>query len=57
MKTTLAWLKTHLDTSASLDEIVRTLVMRGLEVESIENRAKDLASFTVARVTAARPHR
>ena len=29
MKTTLSWLKTHLETSASLDEIVRTLVMRG----------------------------
>ena len=56
MKTTLAWLKTHLETSASLDEIVQTLVMRGLEVESIENRAKDLAPFVVARVIAARPH-
>jgi phenylalanyl-tRNA synthetase beta chain len=56
MKTTLAWLKTHLETSASLDEIVRTLVMRGLEVESIENRARDLAAFTVARVIEARPH-
>jgi phenylalanyl-tRNA synthetase beta chain len=56
MKTTLAWLKTHLETSASLDEIVRTLVMRGLEVESIENRAKDLTPFVVARVISARPH-
>ena len=50
MKTTLGWLKTHLDDHAPLDEIVRTLVMRGLEVESIENRAKDLAPFRVARV-------
>lgn len=56
MKTTLAWLKTHLETSASLDEVVRTLVMRGLEVESVENRAKDLASFMVARIIEARPH-
>ena len=43
MKTTLAWLKTHLDTERALDEIVATLVMRGLEVDGIENRAKDLA--------------
>ncbi|HKW53528.1 MAG TPA: phenylalanine--tRNA ligase subunit beta [Stellaceae bacterium] len=56
MKTTLAWLKTHLDTGASFDEIVATLVMRGLEVDSIENRAKDLAPFIVARVVSAEPH-
>jgi phenylalanyl-tRNA synthetase beta chain len=56
MKTTLAWLKTHLDTDASLATIVETLVMRGLEVESIENRAKDLAPFIIARITEARPH-
>jgi phenylalanyl-tRNA synthetase beta chain len=56
MKTTLAWLKTHLDTAATLDQIVETLVMRGLEVDAIENRAKDLAAFTVARVVSAEPH-
>jgi phenylalanyl-tRNA synthetase beta chain len=56
MKTTLAWLKTHLETSASLDEIVKSLVMLGLEVESVENRAKDLAPFIIARVVATRAH-
>ena len=56
MKTTLAWLKTHLDTTASLDEIVQTLIMRGLEIEGIEDRANDLAAFTIARVIEARPH-
>ena len=56
MKTTLGWLKTHLDTSASLDELVRRLVMLGLEVESVENRAKDLAGFVIGRVVDARPH-
>ncbi len=30
--------------------------MRGLEVDAIENRAKDLAAFTVARVVSAEPH-
>ena len=56
MKTTLEWLKTHLETDAPLEEIVATLVMRGLEVESIEDRAKDLAPFTVGRVISAAPH-
>ena len=56
MKTTLGWLKTHLDTSASLDELVRRLVMLGLEVESVENRAKELAGFVIGRVIDARPH-
>ncbi len=32
MKFTLAWLKDHLDTSASLAEIVDTLTRVGLEV-------------------------
>src|ERR1700722_5487503 len=56
MKTTLAWLKTHLETSASLDDIVAKLIMLGLDVESIENRAKNLAAFTVARVISAERH-
>ena len=56
MKTTLAWLKTHLETSATLDEIVKTQVMSGLEVDSIENRAKDLAPFVTARVVSAEQH-
>ena len=56
MKTTLAWLKTHLETGASLEEIVATLVMRGFEVESIDDRARELAPFTVALIAAAEPH-
>ncbi|HXM85010.1 MAG TPA: phenylalanine--tRNA ligase subunit beta, partial [Stellaceae bacterium] len=56
MKTTLAWLKTHLETSTPLDRIVETLAMRGLEVESLEDRAKSLAPFLVARVLNAKRH-
>jgi phenylalanyl-tRNA synthetase beta chain len=56
MKTTLAWLKTHLETTASLDDIAGKLAMLGLDVESIENRAKTLAPFTVARVVSAEQH-
>jgi phenylalanyl-tRNA synthetase beta chain len=56
MKLTLAWLKEHLETTASLDEIVARLVMLGLEVESVTDRAKALAPFRVARVVSAEPH-
>jgi phenylalanyl-tRNA synthetase beta chain len=56
MKITLGWLKEHLETQASLEEIVAKLVMLGLEVESVVDRARTLASFTVARVVSAEPH-
>jgi phenylalanyl-tRNA synthetase beta chain len=56
MKTTLAWLKTHLDSDAKLENIVARLVMLGLEVESVEDRGKALKPFTVARVVSAEPH-
>ncbi len=56
MKTTLSWLKSHIETTASLDDIVKRLVMLGLEVESVADRAKDLAGFTVGYVVEAKPH-
>jgi phenylalanyl-tRNA synthetase beta chain len=56
MKLTLPWLKEHLATDASLEEIVARLTMLGLEVEGIESRGADLAPFTVAEVTAVRRH-
>jgi phenylalanyl-tRNA synthetase beta chain len=40
VKFTLSWLKEHLDTDATLDEIVAKLTMIGLEVESVEDKAK-----------------
>ena len=40
MKFTLAWLKDHLDTTASLDEIAATLTRIGLEVENIEDQRR-----------------
>ena len=51
MKLTLPWLKEHLATEASLDEIVERLTMLGLEVEGVESRGADLAPFTVAEVS------
>jgi phenylalanyl-tRNA synthetase beta chain len=56
MKFTLNWLKDHLETEASLQEITDKLSMIGLEVEGVEDRAAALAPFTVAYVKEARPH-
>lgn len=56
MKFTLSWLKEHLETDASLQEIVETLTRIGLEVEGVENAAEALAPFVVAEVLSAAPH-
>ncbi len=56
MKFTLSWLKEHLDTPASVDEIATTLTRIGLEVESVEDRSRALAPFRIARVLSAEPH-
>jgi phenylalanyl-tRNA synthetase beta chain len=56
MKFTLSWLKEHLDTNASLDEITAALTSLGLEVESVEDRAKLFAPFFVAHVLSAEKH-
>ena len=56
MKFTIAWLKDHLDTSASIDDIATTLSRIGLEVESIEAPAAALGAFTIARVLEAHKH-
>ncbi len=56
MKFTLSWLKAHLETDASLDEISTTLTMIGLEVEEITDPAASLAPFKVAHVVSAEKH-
>ncbi|MGC1576688.1 MAG: phenylalanine--tRNA ligase subunit beta, partial [Beijerinckiaceae bacterium] len=56
MKFTLSWLKDHLETEASLDEIVAVLTRVGLEVEAVEDKALALKPFTIARVIEAKPH-
>ncbi len=56
MKFTLSWLKDHLDTDASLEKIVDTLTMIGLEVEEVVDPAAKLAPFAVARIVEAGPH-
>ncbi len=56
MKFTWNWLKDHLDTEAGMAEILDALPMLGLEVESIEDKGKELAAFTIARIVEANPH-
>lgn len=56
MKFTLAWLKDHLATDASLAEIVDKLTMIGLEVERVEDRAALLKPYVVASVISAEKH-
>lgn len=56
MKLTLSWLKEHLETSASLEEICNALTNIGLEVESVEDKAKILSPFAVAKIIEAKPH-
>ena len=56
MKFTLSWLKEHLDTDEPLDKLADKLTMIGLEVESIDDKAKALAPFSIARVISAEQH-
>ena len=55
MKFTLSWLKDHLETDASLAEIVGRLTSIGLEVEHVDDKAA-LKPFVIARVLTAEKH-
>ena len=56
MKFTLSWLKSHLETTSTLDEILYALTDLGLEVEGVVNPAAALQGFTIGRVASAVPH-
>ncbi|MES2845943.1 MAG: phenylalanine--tRNA ligase subunit beta [Pseudomonadota bacterium] len=56
MKFTLSWLKDHLDTKASVDDILYALTDLGLEVEEVENPEKTLGAFRICRVIEAVQH-
>ena len=56
MKFTLSWLKDHLETDASVEEITETLTDLGLEVEGVENPLSALAPFTIGKVLSAEKH-
>jgi phenylalanyl-tRNA synthetase beta chain len=56
MKFTLSWLKEHLTTDEPVEKLADKLTMIGLEVEHLEDKAKALKPFTIARVISAEPH-
>ena len=56
MRFTRDWLFDHLQTDRTLVEILDALPMLGLEVESVVDRAKALAPFTIAEVLSATQH-
>src|ERR1700722_8785974 len=56
MKFTLSWLKQHLDTTASLEQICDRLTAIGLEVEHVTDPGKALAPFIIAQVLTAEKH-
>jgi phenylalanyl-tRNA synthetase beta chain len=56
MNFTLSGLKEHLDTTEQLQSIVDTLTMIGLEVENVEDKAKQLSAFVIAKVVDSKQH-
>jgi len=56
MKFTVSWLKEHLETELTLDELVEALTAIGLEVEEVTDRAKALEAFVVGYVVEAKQH-
>lgn len=56
MKFTLNWLKEHLETSASLDQICETLTMIGIEVEGIDDLEAKLAPFKIVEIQSLAKH-
>ncbi|CAM5512576.1 Phenylalanine--tRNA ligase beta subunit OS=Afipia felis OX=1035 GN=pheT PE=3 SV=1 [Afipia felis] len=56
MKFTLSWLKEHLDTDEPVEKLAETLTMIGLEVEHLEDKAKALAPYVIAKVVTAEQH-
>ncbi|MBV8592813.1 MAG: phenylalanine--tRNA ligase subunit beta, partial [Caulobacteraceae bacterium] len=54
MKFTLSWLKEHLETDASVAEVVQAMTLAGLEVEHVTDPGAALGAFSVARIVEAR---
>ncbi|MBC6402135.1 MAG: phenylalanine--tRNA ligase subunit beta [Hyphomonadaceae bacterium] len=56
MKFSLSWLKDHLETRATTDQVVEAMTLAGLEVEDVEDPVMKLADFTVAHVVHTEKH-
>jgi phenylalanyl-tRNA synthetase beta chain len=55
MKFTLSWLKDHLETDATLEDICTRLTAIGLEVEDVDDKAA-FKPFVIAKVVSAEQH-
>lgn len=55
MKFTLSWLKDHLETDATLEQICERLTAIGLEVEDVDDKAA-FKPFIIAKVVSAEKH-
>ena len=55
MKFTLSWLKDHLETDATLEQICERLTAIGLEVEDVDDKAA-FKPFVIAKVISAEKH-
>ena len=56
MKFTIDWLKEHLDSKKTDEEIIQKLTDVGLEVESFENANSEFSNFIVAKIVQAEQH-
>jgi len=56
MRFTLSWLKEHLETDATVEAITEKLTALGLVVDKVENRAEELAPFTICKVMSTEKH-
>jgi phenylalanyl-tRNA synthetase beta chain len=56
VKITLNWLRELVDVVLSPDELAETLVMAGLEVESVEERVPTWGAVEVAKIESVAPH-
>ncbi len=56
MITSLSWLKNHLETKASLNQVAERLTEIGLEVENIKSSNENLDNFIVCKVVKSQKH-
>ena len=56
MKITVNWLKDHLDTKLTENQIINKLTNIGLEVESVDLQSSDLDSFLIAKILKTEKH-
>ncbi len=53
---TLSWLKNHLNTKETINEIIKKLTDIGLEVEGIKENSNSLSAFKIAKIVKTEKH-